>query len=163
IEALAEFESSKDLLRTAIHSLLGLDLVDQLGNDLAVLERRKKTELRTGEERRKIESLQAEIDQLTEQRTELVQHRAAAQNDLDGQKNPLRCVQARSQAEGGDLFTRRQETETERSAIEKQLRTFEEELREVAAGSAPLLLVADLLQSVEQQDQIEQRARKAEE
>jgi len=43
IESLADFDSSAELLSTAIHSVLGLDIVDKLNSDLTVLERREKT------------------------------------------------------------------------------------------------------------------------
>src|SRR5918911_1431206 len=42
IEGLADLENSAAVLSTAIHSLLGIDLVDKLTTDLVVLERRKR-------------------------------------------------------------------------------------------------------------------------
>ena len=41
---LADGGHAADILGTAVHSLLGLDLVDRLETDLKVFERRKRTE-----------------------------------------------------------------------------------------------------------------------
>lgn len=158
IEGLADIEHSSQLLATAVQSLLGIDLVDQLTTDLLVLERRKRTALKTQEERRRIDEAQAEVDALTRQREALVSERAALQNEVDRRRKHLRDVEARFRSEGGDLLDQREALEQERSVVLQQLHEAEDTLRELAAGPSPLLLVTDLLDDIVIQDQKEVEA-----
>jgi DNA sulfur modification protein DndD len=136
------------VLSTAIHSLLGLDLVDQTTTDLLVLERRKRTEQKSHVEREELARIDQEIERLQARKTELVQERAAAQNDLDKATKRLREAGERYQRAGGEAFEKRKELESKREARDERLRVVEDELRDIAAQAAPLMLVPDLLDMV---------------
>lgn len=148
IEALADLERSREVLSTAIHSLLGLDLVDQISTDLLVLERRKRAELKNEVEREELARIDREIARLEAKQADLVQERGAAQNAIDRATKRLREAEDRYQKAGGDAFEKRKEIESKRAAQDERLRILEDELREIAAGPAPLMLVADLLDVV---------------
>lgn len=158
IEALADIENAAQLLSTAIHSLLGLDLVDRLSADLGALERRKRTAVKSAPERAQIEALQTEIEQLEARRSQLVQERAATQNILDREEKHWKEIDDRYRQEGGGLFERREALETEHELTTTNLREVEDELREAAAGSAPFLLLHNLLSAVDEQDRREENA-----
>ena len=68
IQELAEGEHAAEILGTAIHTLLGLNIVDRLGDDLVTLERRKRSELRPGPAAEKIQHMQTECNRLQERR-----------------------------------------------------------------------------------------------
>ena len=101
------------------------------------------------------------MEEVRRKREALKQERAAAQNDLEGREKSLRKTDNQYRLEGGGLFERRKEIENKRSQTYGQLQNIETELRELAAGPAPLLLVQDLLAGIEQQDIKEQEAAKA--
>ena len=161
IEALADVENTAQLLSTAIHSLLGLDLVDRLSADLGVLERRRRIAAKPDPDRKRIEALQIEIEQLEARRFQLVQERGATQNVLDREKKRWAELEERYRKEGGELFDRREALEAEYELTITQLRRVEDELREEAAGPAPLLRLQDLLSAVDEQDRNEENAEQA--
>jgi len=155
IEALADSERSSEALSTAIHVLLGLDIVDQLMTDLAVLERRKKIEQKSAPDLSVIEAAKQEAERLAARRDELVTARASAQVAVDRAERAVRETEERFKVGGGEAFERRRELEVQRDAIDDQLKRLEEELREEAAGAAPLLLVGDLLELIHTDDDAE--------
>ena len=161
IEALADIENTTQLLSTAIHSLLGLDLVDRLSADLGVLERRRRIAAKPDPDRKRIEALQVEIEQLEARRFQLVQERGSARNVLDREKKRWAELEERYRKEGGELFDRREALEAEHELTMTQLRRVEDELREEAAGPAPLLQLQDLLAAVDEQDRNEENAEQA--
>jgi DNA sulfur modification protein DndD len=162
VEALADADTSRELLAAAIHGLLGLDLVDQLDADLVVLERRKRIALREPVERSHVEAQQQEVEILERRRRELVERRAALQNELDRGEKDLREADEQFRLAGGDLYRERASIEQLRATTAAELRRLEDDLREVAAGISPLLLLVDLLRDVELQAAREASAREAE-
>jgi DNA sulfur modification protein DndD len=156
IEGLADSASSAELLSTAIHSVLGLDLVDRLASDLTVMERRKRMALKSSEERTAIDEIQAQLGLENKAYEQILQLRASAQNDLDLRAKSLNGIQAKLEAEGGTSFQKRAQIEADRHSIVQRLRAAEDELRHLAEGPAPLLLVAEGLARVTKQDDLEQ-------
>ena len=151
IEEFADPNKSSQLLSTAIRSLLGVDIVDELSHDLVVFERRQRTRLKNSTVRKEIEYFQTELDQLQDRKTDLVQQRASAQNHSDLLEKRLEDLEVQFQQEGGQLFELRHRFEAQRTSVEKQLVELENELREIAAGIAPFLMTRDLLAALSQQ------------
>jgi DNA sulfur modification protein DndD len=162
IEGFADPDISTQLLSKAIHSLLGLDLVDRLSTDLIALERRKQPAPKNSIDQEKIEKAGAEVKRLEQLRSELLAKRGELQNNLERRKYDLRKIEDRFQREGGDLFERRNQLEAEREVVSRQLLAVENELRELAEGAAPLLLVRELLQAVDRQSIKEKESARAE-
>ena len=155
IESLADPERSAEALSTAVHVLLGLDIVDQLTADLAVLERRTKTAQKSAPDREAIEAAKQEAERLAARRDELVTERGSAQVAVDRAERAVRESDERFKLGGGEAFERRREVEDQRAKINDQLRRVEEDLREEAAGAAPLLLVTELLELTHTDDDAE--------
>ena len=155
LEELADVDTSSRLLDTAIGSLLGLDLVDQLRADLNVLERRKRTSLKSDADKSDIDAAQAELSRLLERRSEVVAERAAAQTEFEQTHKQLKVIEQRFRQEGGELFEGRTRIETERTSAQAELHRIEDELRDLAGGEAPLLLTRELLKAVASQHAIE--------
>ena len=161
IESFADLTNAAELIRSAISSLLGLDLVDSLGSDLVVLERRKRAGGGSKIDRGQIEDLEREIQELNRTKEELVQQRAAAQNYLDQKQKRLAQLDAEISAAGGSLFEQRTTLENNRAELAAQIASGEERLRELAGGVAPFFLVRSLLARTRRQVEREQRARQA--
>lgn len=162
IEALADVEHSAQVLQTAVQGLLGLDLVDQLNTDLVALERRKRILAKNEAQQRDIESEQQALEQIEQQREAVAQQCGAARNNLEQGLKRLNDIDAQFRAEGGELIGERDALESQRAAVAEELQTAEAQLRDIASGPAPLLLVADLFQAVEAQAQQEEAAEAAE-
>lgn len=158
IESFADPETSKQLLAKAINTLLGLDVVSRLQADLLALERRKQMALKTDKERQKIIEVEALIDSLRVNRADLIQKRAAKQNEVDRREKQFRESQENYSRNGGLLFDQRENFENERHDVVGRLRESDAQLREMAEAAAPLLLVQDLLLGIRQQHERELQA-----
>ncbi|WP_207462153.1 DNA sulfur modification protein DndD [Azospirillum sp. SYSU D00513] len=163
VESYAELDEAPPLIATAVQNLLGLDIVERLAADLGVLERRKRTEVAAQGDTRKSEDLRGRIEALESARTRLVRERAATANALDRRAAELAAIEERYRREGGNLFERRAELEGEAVASERQLAAVQKELRELASGATPLLLVGELLKSLEERAAREDESRRSRE
>lgn len=161
IESFADPETSRQLLAKAVNTLLGLDVVTRLQTDLLALERRKQIALKSDKEREKIAELEAAIKVLETRREDLILKRGAQQNEVDRRGKDLREAQENYNRSGGSLFDQREELENERGNLKGGLRENENELRELAEGTAPLLLVEDLLSAIKEQHEREKQAAKS--
>jgi DNA sulfur modification protein DndD len=148
IEGLADLKNSHELLSTAIRSLLGIDIVDKLITDLVVLERRKRVAGKSDIERWHINEAEEGLRSVEESYDELYLKRAGLQNELDQSEKHLREVENNFRVQGGELFERQKDLESARASAEAKLHDAETQLREMAAGAAPFLLVEELLESV---------------
>jgi DNA sulfur modification protein DndD len=158
IGELADLEKASQLLSIAVHSLLGLDVVEQLSNDLITLERRKRVSIKNNSEREIIDKAKNELEELEKLRSNLFQEKAAAKNILDQKQKNLEDILERFRKEGGELFEKRDLIESQKLSTIRSLQEIESELREIASGPTPFLLVIDLLASIERQDGLEQTA-----
>lgn len=149
IKELAEGEHAAEILGAAIHSLLGLDLVDRLETDLIVLERRKRAENRTSEETARIAQAQREKEQIEELLQQSREDQAAINTEVDHLGGRVEKVERRFRQEGGELFQDRAALEAERKRLKAELTQEEVALRDIAAGAAPLLLIPYLLEQTE--------------
>lgn len=163
IEGYADARSSANLIQTAIHNLLGLDIVEKLSADLSVIERRRKLEKRDHAGRQAIE--------MAEQARDDCERKCEAQNQAAGEfrlklervNYKLDDLEKRYRKEGGHLYEQRLELEHAHSSAVQKLRAVEKEMREFAAGVAPLRLIMSVLERVLQQDRLEAAADTADE
>jgi len=151
ITDLADGERASEILGTAIHTLLGLDLVDRLETDLTALERRKRAEATHGQENQKVRHAEEELVRLLHLHEIANQQLGTLGNELGQLQKELDKCEDKFRREGGDLFLRRSELESEKARFEAEIHREESELREMAAGLAPLLLIPNLLEETEKQ------------
>ena len=160
IERMADEEEATKLLASAFQSLLGLDLVERLREDLATLERRKRMAMRTPDDQARIKALQDEVTE-AEQRCQKTHDILAEVKAKHAQKTgQLTKLRERFKHEGGEHFLKREERETQRQSLATRLLQTEEALREVVAGPAPFLLIPGLLEQVHIQAEREQHAQR---
>lgn len=162
IESLADLANAANLIQSAIFSLLGLDLVDRVSSDLIVLERRKRASVQQKTDRTHIEALQSELRELKGNKDELVQQGGSAQNLLELKQKQLEHLENEIAAAGGGLFEQRSLLESQRADLASKIGSLEEDLRELSAGAAPLLLVRTLLERTFQQVEQEKVGQQAE-
>lgn len=145
IEALADLESSADVLATSIQSLLGLDLVEQLVTDLKVVERRNRDKQKPAQEQAELATAELQVKEIEARFAESQMQCAGQQNKLDRLREQVRRLETKFKREGGEIFGKRVELQEQRVNVSARLKETEEKLRQLAAGPAPLLLVDDLL------------------
>lgn len=149
IKELAEGGHAAEILGTAIHSLLGLDLVDRLETDLKVFERRKKSERLDQEAAKELAETRGEYDHVDREQEKTAMEEGVLVNEVGRLAKELRAKEELFRIEGGDLYLRRTDLENELDVLKKQKTDIEVQFRELAAGSLPLLLVEDFLGELE--------------
>lgn len=157
IERYASPSDAAAVVCAAIQNLLGLDLVDQLEKDMRVFERRKRSEQLDEETRAKVVAAEAELEGVRERIRGANQDRAALRtHQIERRRLELQAADEEFQRLGGSLFERRQKIEATLADVELALEESSQDLRELAAGALPLLLVSDLLKSAADRDQEDQ-------
>jgi DNA sulfur modification protein DndD len=158
IEGYADPKQSAKMIATAVHSLLGLDLVERLTDDLGVVQRRKRSESRVAEERNTIATLEAALEEVQSRRKAAYSEECAINTKLLRARNLLERAEASYRQEGGALYDRRKELEEELAGARSDFEAIEQALRDVSAGPLPLLLVRDLLDEIAEADRAEAKA-----
>jgi DNA sulfur modification protein DndD len=148
VETLADFDRASDVLATALKSLLGMDLVDQLQTDLKVVVTRGRKDQRSETERAELDTAEAEVRALEELCSKATQNLGSLQNRVDGRQKRVRELEAQFRESGGELFLKRSQLESERGTLEAKLGNARDRLKELAHGAAPLLLVRELLDEI---------------
>lgn len=158
IEGYADVEGTSTLIATAIQNLLGLDIVEQLATDLKTMERRKRAVEAPAPEDEEAESLRVQIERLERERQELNRAGAAQVNELDKRRQKLASVEDEFRRRGGVLFERRSAIADTQAAAQREIAHLRAELRDAAAGAAPLAMVEPLLEAVRRRDEVAREA-----
>jgi DNA sulfur modification protein DndD len=149
IIGLAEEEGSADLMRTAVHALLGLDLVDRLVSDLSLLDQRTRRKGKSAFDRTKVEDLSATRERLGRERQERADELGDMANQLGRAKKLLDQVSDQYKREGGELAEQRVDLERQLQRTEGRQAELRARLRELVHGVLPLASVGPLLATVE--------------
>ncbi|GLW23490.1 DNA sulfur modification protein DndD [Microbispora triticiradicis] len=159
IESLANPDRAASVIASAVQSLLGLNTVERLRNDLLAVQRRQKIskeDQQTLDEIHRIEDAIRQADGLCD---ELTQRLASERSALEEAERRYAALEGAFAKEGGHLYARRAELETERSQVASQLISANEVLaNSLASGPLPLLLLAPQLSRVREQVEKERRA-----
>lgn len=160
IERMADETEASRLLATAFQSLLGLDLVARLSEDLTTLEKRKRFTIRSPEEREKIRHLETEV-KTTEEKCQKAHDKIfEVEREIEQKERQLEQKRERFRGEGGEHFLERDQRAAARHETATKLVSREHRFRELLAGPAPLLLVPDLLEDLLRQADLEEQARR---
>jgi DNA sulfur modification protein DndD len=147
--ALADESKAKTLLETAVNSLLGLDVVERLGQNLTVLERKKKLASSPDDSRQRIEALEYQLKEATiEHEVARDEVRPRLQTSLDRAEKELRDARQQFEREGGTLFDQLEFLEVKRREVLAQCTDLDNQLRDVAANAGPFLFVSDSLKQL---------------
>lgn len=161
IEGLADERSASAIIRTGIHALLGLDVVDRLSSDLKVLQRRRKADLLDDNAKARIAKKYKELEEASQQKQILFQDRAQQNEQHSRQERTLEDLQERYRLEGGLLAEKAGEIEKVLQVLKAEKGRHDSRLLELAAGNAPFLLIEELLNNTKSQAVREDEARKS--
>lgn len=145
IESLADLDRSPQVLGSALAALLGLELVDRLATDLAVLRRRHRTRNLPDELRRRVDDTQATATAARQAEEAANAEAAAARVAAERAAKRHFELAERYRAGGGELLDQRENAEARVAALQGELARADDELRETAAGAAPMLQVTGML------------------
>jgi DNA sulfur modification protein DndD len=158
IARLAEADNAAQMLATAINTLLGIDLVDRLEKDLVIYERDVAKTLQGSESMDEIATREAKLKTSQEELQKLTFDKGRLQTEVDQAQKKAETIEVSFRRQGGDVFTRRRQLSAERESIRVQAAKIEHDMREMAAGTAPLLLVESQLARIRVQAACEETA-----
>lgn len=141
IARLAEADNAAQMLTTAINTLLGIDLVDRLEKDLMVYERDVSKTRGDGKASVEVTEQETRLAAAQEELRRLLFEKGRLQTETDQRLKRVEGLEASFRQQGGDLFARRKQLAAQQEGIRAQLARLEHEMREIAAGAAPLLVV----------------------
>ena len=148
IESLADPSKSPALISSAINSLLGVDLVEQLEADLDILERRRSKSIQPPEEQARIAQLEDEILALEKERNRVVQELAACSDPLRRAQNALDISEETLRERGGDVAKSRDSYSKRLAVTEAELASIQQQMQVLAAGPLPLVMVRSDLEKL---------------
>lgn len=155
IESLADPDRAQSVIRSAVQSLLGLGVVDRLTADLQTLQRRQRPAVADQALDARITALETAYERAQAERLAANDRLGRARIDVGQAVSTFEKAEATFSASGGDLLKERHALEADQVAAAESTKRIEDVLRQQAAGAAPLLLIQDLLGSIECQGSLE--------
>ena len=141
IEQLADLEQSKGVLKKAINSLLGLEIVDQLNTDVDEFQKRSVLQLKTDDEKKKINKLKKEVDGFEDRIKEIDESIVKVEDELAKKAYDIRELNVELSQKGISYYEKKQEYEKELQVIDEKRNEISDELVKLASGDLPLLVV----------------------
>ena len=154
-EKIAELavDSTNAQMKQSIKALLGITVLDSLGNDISRIITKTTKVANNPMEAKELETLRDKKAQAADDRiTDL-------SIQLDDTNKKLEKAKADYAAKGGDIIAQRQDLFNQRSRLALRIEQEQEELISAAAGALPLTLVKDLLVGIQTQASKEQESR----
>ena len=141
IEQLADLEQSKGVLKKAINSLLGLEIVDQLNIDVDEFQKRSVLQLKTDDEKKNINKLKKEVDGFENRIKEIDESIVKVEDELAKKAYDIRELNVVLSQKGISYYEKKQECEKELQVIDEKRTEISDELLKLASGDLPLLVV----------------------
>jgi DNA sulfur modification protein DndD len=139
IEQMADETSAQMLLKTAFKSLLGLDVVERLQEDLMVLERRKKTSVHSPTKQNKIYDLELACEREQQKLQNLHQEIVHGQHVLDQVEKEISSLKEVFKEKGGESFEKRGLIENNIEDTQKAVQGASADILELISGAAFLI------------------------
>ncbi len=157
-EKIAELASGEtnEAMKSAIKSLLGINVIDSLSSDLQRIMNRLDSEHVQNYDAVHVEELRAERDDKEAALDEIVEQITNLEGHLADLKNKLSRKEADFHAKGGDIIDEVPSLYSERATLNGKLSHINEEFVEFAGSELPLELVRPLLNEILDQSKREQ-------
>ena len=155
IEELADLKRAPGLVREAVKSLLGLDIVSQLDSDLEILERRKFASVAAHGDQKKLQHLEEQLARLESNRTAVSAEIAQARAQVAEHMNERDRANASFREAGGELFNQHEALVAHQTVLGAERERTLGELRQLAIGVLPLALVAPIIKRMVVQGELE--------
>ena len=149
IEELASHGTEVAQFRESFRSLLGLDLIEKLQDDLTIHITRQEKNSNADSIERNLVIAREEITKLEEAQLANVRERSQAENRAAALRSEVRKLEARLASEGGSFASRRTETKARIGRIEEEIHEIESRIREMANGFLPLAFSPEYLTRLE--------------
>ena len=151
IEQLAESSNASQMLSSAINSLLGIDLVDRLENDLDTYSRNLARNINNDKNKHQIDQGERQVFEARVNLDLAKQDLAAARNNIAGIDKKIDVIEHEYRSQGGVLYEQRKDLESEHDHLVIAIKEYDSKLRELASGIAPLAIIENQIELVKQQ------------
>ena len=141
IEQLADLEQSKKVLKKAINSLLGLEIVDQLNVDVDEFQRRSSLKLKDEKEVQVIKSFEMEAAKLRKQIKEIDEDIVKIDDETARLKYEMRELDIELSQKGLAYYEKKKDYEKDQKVIDEKKEDVSQSLVRLVSGDAPLLVV----------------------
>lgn len=157
-EKIAELASGEtnEAMKSAIKSLLGINVIDTLSSDLQRIINRLDSEHVQNYDAVRVEELRAIRDEKKAAYDQIDKQIAMLETEREKLNKKLDKKQEEFQAKGGDIVAQAQNLYSERGALNGRLSQINDELLEFAGSELPLELVRPLLCDILEQSRLEQ-------
>lgn len=157
IESLAEENTAKTILESAIKTLFGVDLISQLDNDLQELEKKLVKWNAKPEQDEQLKELEKEKEDTLKKANSSKNEIADANDKLDKATITFDDASEKYRLQGGLMAEKRQGLESSKKDLLGRKDRIRDELRSIASQAGPLLLVEDQVSSLRNQAMSEQK------
>jgi len=145
IEEISSKQSSSEIIKKGLHSLLGLDLVTSLANDLQIIGRKKKSELLDIEESELHNEIESKIAALEKLLVDLSHEIERVEEEIRSEKIQLRNRQQKYEINGGDLVSQKIILDNNLRKIQADIQSLIEDRIAEESGLLPLAMVSSLV------------------
>ena len=150
IEEYASPEGGRDLISSGLQNLLGLDIIEQLQDDLKVIERRRQSNALPDTTQTEIKKLDDQLSAAQDDLDRLLGEKASLQtHKIDILERELKALDDNFQRMGGRTAEQKQEIDEKLATIKGRLNVLDSDLIGLASGALPLSLVSDLLNDID--------------
>lgn len=147
LETLADPARARDFLANAIDALLGLDIVDRLGDDLRAVERRvREGVVDSPDDEAELAKLQAQLEVSNREAQHLVQRCGELTNELERARRATSQAQRELEAMTGDLPARTLSLHKEHASFSGRRSDSLAKLMGLAYEDGPLILLQGVIQ-----------------
>lgn len=160
IQRLADDEDS-EAVAEAIKSLLGLDLVEKLQDDLSIYRDRQLKKTGSKKALRELEDAQLRLAKLEDEMGVLKQEKGDSVNSVTGLNAEVRSAEESLALQGGKFAENREQLKVERALASERLEKAEQTLRELAETALPFAFCPGLSGRLLQQLGLEEEAKKS--
>ncbi len=151
IEQLADLEESKKVLKKAINSLLGLEIVDQLNVDVDEFQKRSTLKIKDDDDKKIINDLEIKIKGY-EDEIKLVDAKIIKEEDkLTNVRYEIRELDIELSQKGFAYYDKKKEYEKEQLNINEKRDIIHDDLVKLAGSEAPLLILEKQLDEINSQ------------
>lgn len=161
VSELATQDEPPEAVFKSIQALLGLELSEKLSEDLDILVKRKRKAIASYADLASIDKIEAQLNQLSESKEQAKEALLELQTTLQNAHNNQQLALTNFRLEGGKIASERSKLQTEQDSLIKELEAQRKTMRDLAAESLPLSLIASLLYQAEVQAQQEVKAEQA--
>ena len=151
IEQLADLEESKKVLKKAINSLLGLEIVDQLNVDVDEFQKRSTLKIKDDDDKKIINDLEIKIkgyeDEIKVVDTKIIKE----EDKLTNVRYEIRELDIELSQKGFAYYDKKKEYEKEQLNINEKRDIIHDDLVKLAGSEAPLLILEKQLDEINSQ------------